>query len=109
MGLPNYKDIIELIKAGATIEAQERIMELRQAALDLQEENIQLRNQVAELDSRVKELERVDGEPCPRCRKRTWIVESSEPDPMFGDLGGSRRKYKCTDCGLTETVLITPK
>lgn len=41
MGLsPNYKDIIELIKKGSTIEAQEKIMELREGALALQEENI---------------------------------------------------------------------
>jgi len=105
MGIPNYKDIIELIKTGATIEAQERIMELRQAALELQEENIRLRNEVAGLNSRVKELEQVDGEPCPRCRKRTWIVESSQPDPIFGRLGGSQRKYRCTDCGFSETAL----
>jgi hypothetical protein len=39
MNLPSYKDIIELVKTGATIDAQERIMALRQAALELQEEN----------------------------------------------------------------------
>jgi hypothetical protein len=39
MPLPSYKDIIELVKTGATIEAQEKIMELRQSALDGQEEN----------------------------------------------------------------------
>ena len=27
--IPNYKDIVELIKKGATVEAQEKIMELR--------------------------------------------------------------------------------
>ena len=53
MSLPSYKDIIELIKAGATIEAQEKIMELRQSALEIQEENIKLRNRIIELEARV--------------------------------------------------------
>ncbi len=109
MPLPGYKDIIELVKAGATIEAQEKIMELRQSALDWQEENIRLRERVTQLEARIGELEHADGEPCPKCRKRTWVVESSEPDPMFGRLGGVRRKYQCTDCGFVETKLITPQ
>jgi hypothetical protein len=43
--IPSYRDIIDLVKAGATIEAQEKIMELRLAALALQEENIALREE----------------------------------------------------------------
>lgn len=109
MALPSYKDIIELVKTGATIEAQEKIMELRQAALEVQEENIRLRNRVSELESRVKELEGDGGEPCPRCRKRTWVVEKSQPDPMFGSLGGIRRTYKCGACGFSESTVVTPK
>lgn len=109
MALPNYKDIIELVKTGATIEAQEKIMELRQSAMDAQEENIGLRQRVIDLEERVRELEGSDGEPCPRCGKRTWIVEDSKPDRQFGRLGGIRRKYRCTECDLTESVLITPK
>ena len=49
MSLPSYKDIVALLKAGATIEAQEKIMELREAALELQNENISLKQQVREL------------------------------------------------------------
>lgn len=109
MALPSYKDILELLKAGATIEAQEKIMELRQEALTIQEDNIHLRNRVLELEARIKELESLDGEPCPRCRKRTWVVESSKPDPKVGHLGGIRRTYKCTECGLTESTIVTPK
>lgn len=109
MALPSYKDILELLKAGATIEAQEKIMELRQAALSIQEDNIGLRNRILQLEARVKELESADGEPCPRCRKRTWVVEKSEPDRTFGRLGGVRRTYKCTECGLSESTIVTPK
>lgn len=43
MAMPSYKDIVDLIKKGATIEAQEKIMELREAAVELQDENISLR------------------------------------------------------------------
>jgi hypothetical protein len=109
MPLPSYKEIIELVKVGATIEAQERIMQLRQAALDSQEENIALRNEILELKAKIKELESDAGEPCPRCRKKTWIVESSRPDDHFGDLGAVRRDYKCSACGFTESVMIEPK
>ena len=109
MALPNYKDIIDLVKTGATIEAQEKIMELRQSALAIQEKNVELQNRVLELEARVKELESAEGEPCPRCRKKSWVVETSAPDRTFGDLGGVRRTYKCAECGLTESLLVTPK
>jgi hypothetical protein len=85
------KDIIELVKKGATIEDQEKIMELREAALELQEDNISLRNQVLELQERMRKIESFEGEPCPKCRKPAWVVESSKPDSTFGDLGGIRR------------------
>ena len=109
MALPGYKGIIELVKTGATIEAQERIMELRQTALELQEENIRLRNRVSEVEARIKQLEAVEGAPCPRCHKRTWAVVSSQPDRTFGVLGGMRRTYECTECGFTESTVVTPK
>ena len=109
MSLPKYKDIIELIKKGATIEAQEKIMELRESALELQEENINLKNQVLELQEKIRKLESFEGEPCPKCHKPAWVLEASKPDKIFGDLGGIRREYKCTECGFTESVLIEPK
>ena len=51
--LPNYKDIVDLLKKGSTIEAQEKIMELREGALALQEENILLKERISELESRL--------------------------------------------------------
>jgi formylglycine-generating enzyme required for sulfatase activity len=57
--LPNYKDIVELIKKGATIEAQEKIMELREGALEVQEENIRLREKVKELEDKLNKKENV--------------------------------------------------
>jgi hypothetical protein len=44
--LPKYKDIIELIKKGSTLEAQEQILSLRESALELQEENQELKQTI---------------------------------------------------------------
>jgi len=60
-------------------------MELRESALELQEENINLKSRVLELQGKVKKLELFEGEPCPKCRKPAWVVESSKPDQQFGD------------------------
>jgi len=109
MALPNYKEIVELLKKGTTIEAQEKIMELREAALSLQEENINLKNQILELLEKVRKFESFEGEPCPKCRKPAWVVESSKPDPKFGRLGVICRGYRCTECGFSESQLVTPK
>ncbi|EQB4356020.1 hypothetical protein ACYJ3L_000327 [Vibrio alginolyticus] len=51
--LPKYKDIADLVKKGATFEAQEKIIELREAALALQEENLELRETIAELEKKL--------------------------------------------------------
>jgi hypothetical protein len=83
VSLPSYTEIVALLKKGATLEAQERIMELREKALELQEENLSLRETVARLQ-RATELDREltfdgdvywrgkeqtkDGPFCPRCR-----------------------------------------
>ena len=54
--LPNYRDIVDLLKKGSTIEAQEKIMELREGAIELQEQNLQLRQKVRELESQLAEI-----------------------------------------------------
>lgn len=61
--LPKYQDIIDLIKKGATVEAQEKIIELREAALGLQEENLELKTQNQQLKQalELKEQLRWDG------------------------------------------------
>jgi len=55
--LPRYKDIIELMKKGSTIEAQEQIMSLREGAIELQEENIELKARIRELEGQLKAKE----------------------------------------------------
>ena len=53
MAIPTYKDIVDLMKKGATVEAQERIMELREAVLELQEENVSLRQNIRQLEEQL--------------------------------------------------------
>jgi len=50
MAIPSYQDIVELLKKGATIEAQEKIMELREAALEFQNENLSLKDKIRGLE-----------------------------------------------------------
>jgi hypothetical protein len=76
-------------------------LDLKASVLRVEEEN-------QELKAKVRELESADGDPCPKCRKRGWQLESSKPDRTFGDLGGIRRVYKCSLCGFSESKLITP-
>ncbi len=53
------KAIAELIKKGATIEAQEQIMQLREEALELQEENLKLKTENVELKKKEELQEKV--------------------------------------------------
>jgi len=57
--LPAYKDIVDLIKKGSTIEAQKKIMELREGALALQEENLELKSKIKELEEKLAKKEEV--------------------------------------------------
>ncbi len=54
--IPSFsvKDILDLFKKGMELEAQEKIMEYRQAALDRQDENARLREQIHELERRLE-------------------------------------------------------
>lgn len=51
MPLPDFNNIVDLIKKGATVEAQEKIMALRTDVLALQDENLALKRRVSELES----------------------------------------------------------
>ena len=66
---------------------------------------------LAENDALKQELASIknaDGDPCPKCRKRTYIVEKSTPDQLFAQIGGVMRTYLCSECGFTEDLLILP-
>lgn len=47
-----------------------------------------------------------EGEPCPKCFRKGWHVESSSPDRTFGELGVVNRLYKCAFCGFSENKLV---
>lgn len=81
-------------------------LSLQLADMKLKLADVMEQNRV--LTERVRELEQADGEPCPKCRKRSWELQGSRPDPLFGQLGGTRRSYKCSSCGHAEETLITP-
>jgi hypothetical protein len=61
--LPTFKEAIDLIKKGGTIEAQEKIMELREAYIELQEENLNLRQRLRELEEAISIREKLIWEP----------------------------------------------
>lgn len=108
MSLPNYKEIMSLIKKGATLEAQEKIVELRETALDLQDQNLNLREQIIDLNKQLKKLVEAEGDPCPKCRKLGWGIKSSKKHPVFHEVGAILRVYECSVCGFSEEKMITP-
>ena len=107
MGLPNFKEIIELVKTGATIEAQEKIMELRETVVEQQEENLRLRQQINELQDELDAFSSPMFDTCPSCRKPGYRVTHSEPDDMMGDVGVLNRTYICKFCEFTEILKET--
>jgi hypothetical protein len=111
--IPSFSvsDVVELIKKGSTIEAQERIMDLRAAALDLQQENLSLREQVQALEAQLRLREdfqwdgvvywakeqdgKRDGPFCPRCKDG-----NSKLARLFKlDRGQGRYLWACSVCG----------
>jgi len=104
MSIPNYKDIMDLLKKGLTIEAQEKIMELREAAIELQEDNLKLREKVSQLEAQIKrskdlrlenESYRLENDPVPFCqvcydndKKLIHLLDAKQ----FG------REWKCPIC-----------
>jgi len=89
--LPNYKDIVELLKKGSTIEAQEKIMELREGALSLQEENIKLKEKIKELESELIKKKEVHWEA-----PSYWTIASN----------GSKTGPFCQQCWDNHEKLI---
>lgn len=87
---PNYKEILDLIKKGATVQAQEEIMKFREVALTLQEENTKLREKIKELEAKLSEKEKVVWEP-----PFYWVKEEGAKEGPF-----------CQQCYDSETKLI---
>ena len=94
--IPNYKDIVELIKKGATVEAQEKIMELREGALELQEENVELKAKVKELEDKLRVKSNLEFE-----NSIYWLWEEDDA----GDLMIKTGPF-CQHCYDDEAKLI---
>jgi regulator of replication initiation timing len=110
MDIQNIKEsfgiILELIKKGATIEAQQKIIELKEIVISLQEENFGLRTENLSLRQQLELSEK--GERCPKCRKGAWNLVESNPHPIFGEAGVLERKYKCSECDFSENHIFDP-
>jgi hypothetical protein len=110
MGLiPDYKDIAELLKRGLTIEAQEKIMELRVGALGLQEENLKLREQVRDLNDQ-GQLEARDYE-FDQKSGTYWLLQSDQRIGSFCQVCYDRdrkavRLHDGQDCGVSWLCLV---
>jgi len=108
--IPSYKEIAELLKKGATLEAQEKIMELREAVMELKDESHALRSKVRELEEALSERDSVsfegavywryleneagdptdrDGPFCPRCY---------DVDGKLVRMHGDAQGWRCKHC-----------
>jgi len=103
--LPNYKDIVDLVKKGSTLEAQEKILELREAAMEVQEENLSLRSRVKELEELLSLKQQVQWE-----KPYYWTMQGDIKDGPFCQTcfdndkklvrlqGGKIGKWICHTC-----------
>lgn len=106
--IPKYKDIMDLVKKGATLEAQEKIIELREAAIELQDENHELKEEIKRLEEklRLKELiiwekphywhgegEQREGPFCQKC------YDANEKQIRL--QGGKNDTWVCYECEST--------
>lgn len=82
--------------------ANDKYATLEKRAAELEAENRRLREQNKQLEAQIG---RASADPCPRCRRPAYELVDSKPDPIFGDLGASRRTYKCSSCGFSESKI----
>ena len=100
----------EQAKSSKDYTLKENISNLYDTLLDMKAAVLRVEEENAELKKRIHEIEdSSQADPCPKCRKRGWQLETSEPDRMFGGVGLIRRYYKCSLCGFAEEMLINPK
>ena len=94
--LPKYKDIVELLKKGSTLEAQEQIISLREGALELQEENQELKQKIRELENKIKSSD-------------DWNIEQKRYS-LVNPWGGSAQVYslKSSKSNDEQAHLICP-
>ncbi len=71
---------------------------------------LKLPSKLKELEQRVAALEEQDTsfDTCPSCKKKTFKLISSKPDPMMAEMGVVERLYRCSHCSFEESVKHTP-
>ena len=119
--LPKFKDTVELVKKGATVEAQEKIMELREEFLELREQNLALREAVSSLESQLSDKHSMrfespfyykDGDKtpfCPTCYETDGKQIHLQPPYRAARTGGKTTVdvFQCLSCG--QDIVIRDK
>jgi len=111
--LPSYTEIATLIKKGMNLEAQEKIMELREAALECREENLTLKGRIRELEEQLSNQEQMhfdgriywkgkrgvrgpdNGPYCPACYEKDGKLIRLQHHHGDGD---TQAHYRCLVC-----------
>ncbi len=106
MALPDFNTALDLLKKGATLEAQEEITSLREVHVSLREENIKLREENLRLDSKLNSHKTLKYED-----PYYWNIEGDVKDGPFCQLchdkhekqirlqtGGIKGYWKCYNC-----------
>jgi len=103
--IPSSKEIVELILKGSVIEAQEKIMEIRETAVRMQEDNLKLRQQIKVLEGEIAFRGKVVWE-----QPYYWVEDKGErtgpycqmcydKDGKFMRLqGGENGTWQCKSC-----------
>ncbi len=91
------------------IEDAEFMNVLADLSLELADAKLKVAGLVAEnaaLKEKLHSLTSATGERCPKCNNRTFVLISSRPHPIFGDVGAKEREYRCSECGFAESKFI---
>lgn len=108
--LPRYKDIVELIKKGSTLEAQEQIITLREGALELQEENHQLKQRIKELESIIQSAENWNEEKKRYALVNPWKGAAQVYALRKDNSEDEAAHLVCTNCfEQKRKVILTPQ
>ena len=116
--IPSLQEIVDLIKKGADLEAQEKIMELCDACVSFREESLALRERVKELEQKLSQKDKVifetgtywvegqeirDGPYCPACYDSNDKLIRLQHWPESDD-GMVSERYLCPICKFQQLV-----
>jgi DNA-directed RNA polymerase subunit RPC12/RpoP len=102
------KKLREVSEKTRDAESKLLVADLTVKLADIKMQLAEMMDENRELKEKVRSLESTEREQCPKCRKRTWELVKSSPDPTFGQAGMIRRIYKCSECHFSEEKVIAP-